>query len=88
MLVWTDRAVNVDALIDRLAVKEPDARMDAIQGLLDQTVERLEGKAFQEGGSVIRALYDRCYRRCLLASDVGFELGFAAATSLLRGGRS
>jgi len=86
-LVW-DSGVDIDEMVDRFARTHPAKgyRESALQkkrldALANSLVEHLASKEQQD----VREVLDRWYSRYLLAADVGFDLGFAAAQSLRAG---
>lgn len=95
MLVWTSPGAGLDDMVDRLARMhkvEAHRRLPiqrrAVEAAIAKFLKDVATMTPTEAHDEMADIVDRNYSRFLLASDVGFELGFAAATSLVSGGRS
>lgn len=87
MLVWTNPGADIDALVDRLARHHSASgyRVPEIQKrAVDAEAEAIFKRSDPDTRTAVAGLLDRWYSRYLLAADVGFELGFAAANALSR----
>lgn len=87
-LIW-ESGVDIDRLVDRLArthpadgYRSPSIQKRTIDACADDVLARLDGSKDRPSRADIQDLLDRWYSRYLLAADVGFELGFAAAQTL------
>jgi hypothetical protein len=86
-LIW-ENDVDIDVLVDRHA-RNSDAdgyRNPGIQkARIDARVDDLVARLAESEGAEVRGVLDIWYSRYLLAADVGFEMGFAAAMALQKG---
>jgi hypothetical protein len=87
-LVWQSGA-DLDAMVDDFAsthpldaYRRPELQKHALDSLETAIVDRLSSMPAAEAEQLIRDMVRRSYTRYLLAADVGFELGVAAAQSL------
>jgi hypothetical protein len=80
--IWNQNGVDLDRLVDDYAAshyaegyRKPCVQNSNINNRLDR------------GDAALTEMHENMYSRFLLAADIGFELGFAAANRLVRGAR-
>ena len=81
-LIW-DSGVDLDTLVDRFArthradgYRNPELQKKS----LDAIADRLSGKLAEPEARELRDVLEHWYCRYMLAADIGFEMGFAAAS--------
>lgn len=80
--IWQATDVDLDRLVDEYAASHyaDGYRKPELQN-------RNINRAVDRGDDAVREVHEHMYSRFLMAADVGFELGFAAANRLSRGAR-